>query len=78
MTEEGAGGDMPPALSEALLSGLEKKSWCDGHYKLIYKPDYPAERRLELYDLVSHKNVGWPQLRADRRQRVRHHPERRL
>jgi arylsulfatase A-like enzyme len=41
-----------PALSEAVLYGLEKKSWREGHYKLIYKESYPPGREYELYDLL--------------------------
>jgi len=43
--------DMRPALSEAILSGDEKKAWREGVYKLIWKPTYPSVDQLELYQL---------------------------
>jgi arylsulfatase A-like enzyme len=43
--------DDVPALSEAVLFGLEKKSWREGRFKLIYRTGYPADERFELYDL---------------------------
>jgi arylsulfatase A-like enzyme len=47
---DGVEADMP-ALAESVLYGVEKKSWREGRYKLIYRPEYPERQQFELYDL---------------------------
>jgi arylsulfatase len=42
-----------PALSESVVFGLDKRSWREGRYKLVYRAGYPEGEQFELYDLTN-------------------------
>lgn len=45
--------DPLPGLSESMLLGEEKKAWLEPPLKLIFKPTWAEQERLELYDLTA-------------------------